>query len=395
MQYPDQGFRLLTLYRFWNIIQYFSPYRNITDKDWNSILIEYIPKFLKAKDEMEYELTALQLFAETNDTHAGVIPIGDKVAESKGKKFAPFRVRFIENQLVVSEFSKPRIQESIDIKVGDIITHISGKPVNKIVDSISTYYPASNNASKLREIAFNILRSDQQFLDIQYSSDNQEKKTLLQLYPADSLNLFRVDKQDEICYKILDSNIGYITLKSITNKEIPKIIKALINTKGIIIDLRNGVNEYVPYSLGSFFVTKKTPFAKVTQGNINNPGEFQFAEIYPLNPWGDKTFMGKLVIIVNENTQSQGEFTAMALSAGANVTVIGSTTAGTDGGARQIILPGNLKTMITGYGIFYPNGKQTQRVGIVPDITINPTIEGIKNGKDEVLEKAIEIIKND
>ena len=59
----------------------------------------------------------------------------------------------------------------------------------------------------LCKIAFNILRSDQQFLDIQYSSDNQEKKTLLQLYPADSLNLFRVDKQDEICYKILDSNM--------------------------------------------------------------------------------------------------------------------------------------------------------------------------------------------
>jgi len=389
LPYSDQGFRLLTLYRFWNIIQYFSPYRNMTDKKWNNVLVEYIPKFLNAKGKTEYELTALQLIAEMNDTHAGLMPIG----KPKGKKFAPFRVRFIENQLVVIEFVKPQIQESLDIKVGDVITHISGKSVKQIVDSLGKYYPASNNASKLRDIAFNILRSDQPSLDIQYNSDSQEKNILLQLYQADSLNLFPT--YDEKCYKILDGNIGYITLRSIKNSEFPIIIKTLLDTRGIIIDFRNGVSEYVPYSLGSLFVSKKTPFAKVTSGNIDNPGEFQFAEIPPINPWGDKTFMGKLVIIVNENTQSQGEFTAMALRAGANTTVIGSTTAGTDGGARQIILPGNLKTMITGYGIFYPNGKQTQRIGIVPDITVNPTIEGIKNGKDEVLEKAIKIIKNE
>ena len=31
-------------------------------------------------------------------------------------------------------------------------------------------------------------------------------------------------------------------------------------------------------------------------------------------------------------------------------------------------------------------------IGIVPDIEIKPTIEGLKNDKDELLEKAIELI---
>jgi C-terminal processing protease CtpA/Prc len=48
--------------------------------------------------------------------------------------------------------------------------------------------------------------------------------------------------------------------------------------------------------------------------------------------------------------------------------------------------------MISGLGVYYPDGTETQRVGIVPDIIIKPTIKGIKEGKDEVLEKAIEII---
>ena len=48
--------------------------------------------------------------------------------------------------------------------------------------------------------------------------------------------------------------------------------------------------------------------------------------------------------------------------------------------------------MISGIGVYYPDGTETQRVGIVPDIEVKSTIEGIKKGKDELLEKAIEII---
>lgn len=391
MPYPDQGFRLLSLYRFWNIIQYFSPYKNLTDKDWNIVLKEYIPKFLNVKNELEYELIALQLIGETNDTHAGLIPIGNKFAETLGKNFAPFRVRFIENKLVVTEFLNPEIQKNVEIKVGDVITHIAANPIEKIVDSVGKYYPASNDASKLMYIALNILRSHHSLLDIQYISNNQNKKVLLKLYPADSLNLFK--KSNEKSYKKLDENIGYVTLAGIKNEDIPVIKKNFEGTKGIIIDIRKGVSQYVPYMLGSFFVSKSTEFAKLAIGNIDNPGEFQFIPASPLIPFGEM-YKEKLVVIVNEFTQSQGEFTTMAFRSGNNTVIIGSTTAGTDGGARPVFLPGNLKTLVTGYGVFYPDGKQTQRVGIVPDIIIAPTIEGIKNEKDEVLEKAIEIINN-
>ena len=45
--------------------------------------------------------------------------------------------------------------------------------------------------------------------------------------------------------------------------------------------------------------------------------------------------------------------------------------------------------MISGIGVFYPDKKPTQRVGIVPDIEVTPTIEGIRAGRDEVLEEAL------
>ncbi|MFC1222778.1 hypothetical protein ACFE6N_03155 [Pedobacter sp. BG31] len=48
--------------------------------------------------------------------------------------------------------------------------------------------------------------------------------------------------------------------------------------------------------------------------------------------------------------------------------------------------------MISGIGVFYPNGARTQRVGVKIDYKIYPTITGISTGKDELLDKAIEVL---
>ena len=49
---PDTGYRLLSLYRYWNVIQYFSPYKNLLEENWNDVLTEFLPKFIKATDEI-------------------------------------------------------------------------------------------------------------------------------------------------------------------------------------------------------------------------------------------------------------------------------------------------------------------------------------------------------
>jgi C-terminal processing protease CtpA/Prc len=42
-----------------------------------------------------------------------------------------------------------------------------------------------------------------------------------------------------------------------------------------------------------------------------------------------------------------------------------------------------------------PKGDETQHVSILPDIEVKLTIAGIRLGKDELLEKAIEVIGNE
>jgi C-terminal processing protease CtpA/Prc len=110
--------------------------------------------------------------------------------------------------------------------------------------------------------------------------------------------------------------------------------------------------------------------------------------VIPLQP----QYSGQVVTLVDEATQSQAEYDAMTLRA-AGATIIGSTTAGADGDVTSLSLPVEFISQFSGIGIFYPDKTATQRVGIVPDIVVTPTIAGIQAGRDEVLEAAIAFIE--
>lgn len=79
----------------------------------------------------------------------------------------------------------------------------------------------------------------------------------------------------------------------------------------------------------------------------------------------------------------------MAFRAGPNAIIVGSTTAAADGNVFNFPLPGGLSSMLSGIGVLYPNKRPTQRVGIVAELVVQPTIPGIRDGRDEVLEAAL------
>jgi C-terminal processing protease CtpA/Prc len=165
-----------------------------------------------------------------------------------------------------------------------------------------------------------------------------------------------------------------------------------MKTKGVIVDMRCYPSDFMVFTFGGMLMPESRSFVKFSIGNLEAPGQFTFGPELKVGGANPDHYKGKVVVIVNEKTLSQSEYTTMAFSAGPNTTVIGSTTAAADGNVSPIALPGGIRTGISGIGVYYPDGRETQQIGIVPNIEVKPTIKGIAAGRDELLEKALEIV---
>ena len=393
MKYPDVGYRLLSLYRYWNIIEYYFPYKYLIDENWDDVLREFIPKFINSSNELEYNLTVLELIERVHDTHADIF--GNPTLQNYfGENLAPVKINFIEGRPVVVGYYNEALGKKSGFELGDIITGINNRTIENIVEDNLKYYPASNYPTKLRNMSSDLFMTNDDFLNVEFIRGDKKQSSKLQCYPIDEI-FDNKPKLNKDYFKLINSNIGYIYPGAIKNEYIPEVMSKVKETKGLIIDLRCYPSDFIVFTLGSYLMPKSSEFVKFTQGNIYEPGVFHMKQPLKVGKNNPNYYKGKVVIIVNETTQSNAEYTAMAFRAAPNATVIGSTTAGADGNVSEIYLPGGIYTMISGIGIYYPDGGETQRIGIVPDIEIHPTIEGIKEGRDELLEKAIEIINGE
>lgn len=392
MDWSDDGYRLLALFRYWNIIEYFFPYRHLMDENWDDVLKAFLPRMLAADEELSYKLCLLELIGKIQDTHANIWQRDSLLTYFYGEKTVPLDITFIENKPVVIRIM-PGLEADSKIRVGDVITAIDGQPVAALITELLKYCPASNYPTQLRDVARRLLRTNQHQLALELERGAEVISESPGTVPWGEVHWWETETASH--RTLADGTIGYIFPGKLNRGEIDTIMPDFMNKKGLIVDLRCYPSEFIVFSLSKYLMPQPTEFVKFTQGSLMEPGRFSFGSTLKVGENRSDYFKGKVVLLINETTQSQAEYTAMALRVAPKVTVIGSTTAGADGNVSPIFLPGNVRTMISGIGVYYPDGTETQRIGIVPDIPLRPTIEGIREGRDELLENAIAVINQD
>ena len=384
--FPDSGFQLLALFRWWNILQYWAPDRDVAGQDWTAVLADFIPKLALAKDKTAYQLALFELIAKANDTHANLWsslaarpPVGDCAL--------PVTLRFIGDRPIVYRVDSP----DAVLQPGDILDNLDGTSVESMIDRWTVYYADSNDAARERDIAANLTRGVCGPVSVKITRSGLPVQILA------TRNYFKLSvvthDQPGDTFRLLSPQVAYIKLSSIKAGDLPTYFEKAKNTKGIVVDIRNYPSEFMPFAMSAYLATKPTPFAAFTFADLANPGAFHFGDGPMIKP-GPVHYSGRVAILVDETSQSQAEYTAMALRAMPKAIVVGSTTAGADGNISLIPLPGQLSTLISGLGVFYPDHRPTQRVGIVPDVVARPTIQGIAAGRDEVLETAVHLIED-
>jgi C-terminal processing protease CtpA/Prc len=380
VQHPDAGFQLLAVYRFWNIIEYWFPYRDVIGEDWDIALKEFIPRVATARTTEAYHRELIGLIARVHDTHANLWS-ALAARPPVGPCQVPAKIRFIEDRPVVT-------QAGSGLSAGDIITAIDGVPVTRLVEEWSPYYAASNVPTRLRDIASFMMRGACGDATIGLTRGSQALTVKATRAPVAAPTGPPTHDLPGDTFRKLSDDVGYLKLSTIKAPEAAGFLKAAEGTKGIVIDIRNYPSTFVVFALGNLLVSEPTTFARFTQGDLSTPGAFHWGPSATLMPAAPR-YTGKVVILLDEISQSQSEYTAMAFRSSPNARIVGSTTAGADGNVSAIPLPGNVRSMISGIGVFYPDKRPTQRVGIIPDVVVRPSVAGVRDGRDEVLEAGI------
>jgi len=392
---PDGGFRLLALFRVWNIVQYFFPYRDLLDEPWDQVLGDSIADYYEAETRGEYARALVRTFARIDDTHANLWDGRWDVVPPRGACQLPVAVRFAEDSAVVYAFLDSQLGPDSGLERGDVLVNIGGRSISSLVAKWTPYYPASNEPARMRDIARVMTRGDCGPVDI----DILRAGAPLSL-TTDRVSFGSIDTEFEFTddlagetFQLIAPDIAYLKLSSVLIADSATYINDADGTDGLIIDIRNYPNEFVVFSLGQHLVSSPSQFATFTIPDLRNPGAFVWGAATPTLQPTQPFYDGRVAILINEKSQSQSEYTAMAFRTAPDSAVFGSTTAGADGNLSNIPIPGGMRGAISGIGVFYPDRTPTQQIGIIADFEIEPTIAGLAAGEDEVLQAAIDWIR--
>lgn len=389
LQFNDRNSRILALFMYWNLMEYFFPYKYVMDQKWDFTLEEMLPIFIEAKNEDDFYTAMQKLTVKLNDYHA----IFYKYPK-KRINFFPAKCKIIDAKIIITEILADSLAKADDIKIGDIITKVNDKTIKEIILESRDLINGSNEAAYLNNVAKSALSgySDNVKLEFLIDGKNITRTINWYNYHDSHRNEYRKGVKEEK-FKILENNIGYVDMGDLKVQNVPGMIEKLKLTKAIVFDMRNypdGTYE----EISNFLNAKEKEFAIYTKPDLSYPGRFKWSEPHTTGSDNKTNFKGKIVMLLNEDSISQSEWTAMCFQTASNTTIIGSQTAGADGNVSNVDFIRAFHTQFTGIGVYYPDKRETQRIGIIPDIEVKPTIKGIQEGRDEILERAILFIES-
>jgi C-terminal processing protease CtpA/Prc len=390
-EFPDAGFQLLALFRYWNVIEYWYPYRDIATEDWPRVLSTSIPRFAAAKSFSDYQRELLRLAAHVHDSHAVVVS-AKPLLPPEGPGALPVRIRFLGSEAVVDQLQDTSTSAE-SLRVGDVILEQDGRATSALVAECTPFYAASNEEVLQRNIARNFTRGPIGAVTLKIRRSGREQTVTVQRHEAPFFPL--ADETHVLAgdaFQLLSPGVAYLKICDSKQADIASYLEKAKNTQGWILDFRGYPRDNTAFFLSPHFVAEGTAFSWIASDDPAEPGATrrrqQRVRLSSRTPY----YSGKRVILVDEDTQSAAEFAGMMFRASPGAVVIGSTTAGADGNVSVVPLPGYQEAHITGIAVYYPDGRPTQRVGIIPDMVVKPTVEDIADGRDVVLEAAWKVI---
>jgi len=391
--------RLLGLFKVWNVVRYLYPHLELCDIDWDPCLREWIPRVMEADSPVAYVRTLRMLTAHLHDNN--VFYFFPDLPEPQA---LPVGFGWVEEKIIVTDLlpEAPKAvsgqPSAVGLEVGDELVEFDGKTVAQVIAEHRLQFSYSTEGAFHRHVSemLGFGPADAEVKMVFRRGDQSISFTLKRTVTREAWVAHLARKRESRGCRILDGNLGYLDLGRLSSlAEFDRAFEAVRRCNGLVIDIRGYPGFMVQLALSArlsdrpvksavFEIPVVSGYARLEQGWT--------AGQYEVQPDPSTHYAGPVVVLINEKTFGGAEDICIYLKNAGRVTFVGGTTAGCNGNRTWLSLPGGGRLWFTGMRVKFGDGSRFQNVGIQPDVPVAPTVEGIRAGRDEVLEKAIQVL---
>ena len=363
----------------WNVLQHFYPLFGTAGVDWASELPRALSKAVADESGEGYFGELESIVVSLNDGrarayHGRYVPYG----------YLPIAVDWAENQLVVTASRVDALHP------GDVITSMdrteacdalgrweartSGSPQSKRARSLGLF-----GAGEVGEVAaLSVRRGDVSF-EVEVPRGRWNER------PSEA----RPEPVDE-----LEVGVFYVDLTRAPTPEVERRMPEITAARGVVFDLRGSLrtdHDIVGHLLGEPDLS--TSWAQVSE--IIRP---DLADPIGWRDWGWTTLPveprinGNAAFLVDGRTIADAEAVADLVAVHDLAEIVGQPTAGAAGDVNLVTLPGGFELRWTGVHTVGRDGGTLNLTGVQPTVEVERTIQGIRDGRDELLEQAVRIV---
>jgi C-terminal processing protease CtpA/Prc len=378
----DRGVRLAAVITLWGVIQHAFPYFDVVKTDWDAVLTDALRRAAEDKDGDAFTVTLQRMTAALHDGHGNVMSARPGMVGS-----LPLGLTFVGDEPVV--LTTGRSAKAAGAKPGDVVVKVGGVSAAELIARARETEPAATEGFfKVRAArALVRVRSEEPVAVTLRGPDGAERVVSLPPGPVPP-------ERTGPTIRELKPGVWYVDVDRASAAEIDAAAPKFAPARGVIFDVRGYPSKAGFAHLGH--LTDKP--LDSAQWHIPTPDwpdrrDLAFERSGWTLPVRKPRVTGRAVFITDGRAISAAETYMGIVEHYALGDIVGETTAGTNGNVNMVPLPGGYSVMYTGMKVLKHDGSTHHGVGIRPTVECRRTVAGIAAGRDEPLERAIELIE--
>ncbi|MBA2320890.1 MAG: hypothetical protein H0V89_07035 [Deltaproteobacteria bacterium] len=360
------------------------PFFDELSIDWPSKLRPALIAAAGARSGAELHDTLLFLLAELRDNHAQV-----KHLSRSSAGIVPLSWRRISDEIIVVGGTASALAR---VPVGSRIVEFDGIPAAEAYLSMDRRVSAATQGYRDSVTPFSMslgqIGALKTFL-VQPPTSGENETIALPYLDREIFDPV-VREPRPATGAILADGIVYVDLEMLDQAGWAAVLPKVLEAKAVVFDVRGYITNTAFGIMGHFTDTRlwsptwQTPIivATGTSGYQNS----RWA-VMPAQPRID----AKAFFLVDGRSGSADETLAQIVRDNRLGVFVGEPTAGTNGNIASFDVPCGFSVRFTGMRAIGADGASIHGKGIVPEHVVKPTLSGIREGRDEVLEAAVAI----